>query len=164
MSVCHQPLNRKQRRSMKHTGNNHNSSAPEAVEATEDNGWDDLQKLYMECRALSVVPAQVLPLLKDPEQLKRVENPQALIDQTKVLSKDVAQYNERLQEIHNKHAGRTGSSKDGDELIEILNIGEEYQSWLAGYQTVVTPVVGQIMNQFAGEDVTEGEYIPVGDQ
>lgn len=123
----------------------------------KDHGWDDLNDLFKECNALTLYPSQALPLLNNPEQMKRVKEAEGLTEAVKVLSKDVATYGARLEEIHNKHAGKTGSSGDGDELIQIVNIGEAYQQWMYNYQTVVLPVVGQVMNYFAGEDVTGGD-------
>lgn len=118
------------------------------IEPVGDNIWDDLARVYLECRALSVAPAQVLPLLKDPQKLAKVKSPETLVDQAKVLSKDVEQYNARLETIHTKHAGQSGSSDDPDVLMQALSIGEEYQTWLVSFQTVVMPMVGEILEQF----------------
>jgi hypothetical protein len=135
------------------------STEPDSVDPTEDGGWDDLKRVYMDCRALSVVPAEVLPLLKDQEKLSKVTNPLELVNQAKVLSQDVQHYNSKLVEIHNKHQNRNGNSRSPDELMRILQIGEEYQEWLYSYQTVVTPTVATILELFQA-DALEGEYIP----
>jgi len=148
-----QPMNRRQRRSlnaMQRSGKSTPAPVPSAqpVEAIGDGAWDDLERVYLECRALSVTPAQVLPLLKDSTKLAKVKNPAALVDRAKVLSKDVAHYNERLESIHTKHAGQNGSSDDPDTLMKALSIGEEYQEWLQAFQTVVMPVVAEMLEQF----------------
>ena len=132
---------------------------PENTTEPGDSGWDELGKLHLECRAVSVSPTQVLMLLKDPQKLQLVKDPLALVNQAKVLSNDVRLYNERLASIHSKHAGRQGNSESPDQLMEILGIGEEYQEWLMSYGTVVTPMVISILELFQA-DALEGEYIP----
>jgi len=124
-----------------------------------DGGWDDLNTVYMDCRALSVVPAEVLPLLRNAERVSKVKDPVDLVNKAKVLSKDVIHYNNWLKEIHNKHEERTGSSDNPNQLMEILGIGEEYQEWLVSYQTVVTPTVVTILEVFDEENVLEAEVI-----
>lgn len=139
-----------------------------AVDAVGDAGWDDLDNLYLNCRAQSVLPAQVMPLLKDPAKLSLVKDTAELTNQARVLSKDVVLYNERLESIHSKHKDRRGSSASPDELMEIISLGEEYQTWLHSYSTVVLPTVNNILvifaeaeeAQLAAAPVVEGEYIP----
>lgn len=151
-------LNRQQRRSLKHTDP---SPSPDIM---ADNGWDDLESLYLDCRALSVAPAKVVPLIKNPDKLQHVTDMKSLLEHAKVLNKDAVAYNERLEAIHRKHAGKTGSSTSSDELMEILVIGEEYQEWLIGFQTVVTPVVDQIMGLFNDPTTVDGDFLPANEQ
>lgn len=113
-----------------------------------DGGWDDLNTVYMDCRALSVIPAEVLPLLRDKDKLEAVKDPQDLLNKAKVLNKDVIHYNQWLHNIHLKHQNRSGDSDNPNQLMEILGIGEEYQEWLMSYQTVVTPTVATILEVF----------------
>lgn len=126
--------------------------AVDALAVKDNEVWDDLDKIYLECRALSVQPAQVLPLLKDPAKLKLVEDPKHLVDQARVLSKDTENYNQQLELIHNKHADRRGSSSNGDEIMEAMSIGEEYRGWLHAFQVVVMPMVNSILSQFNVEE------------
>jgi hypothetical protein len=120
----------------------------EPVDATGDQVWDDLHRLYCECRTTAATPIQILPLLKDPEKLKTVDSPKLLVDQARVLSKDMAHYSERLEAIYNQHRHRSGNSTDPDELMVALAYGEEYQQWLADFQTIVLPIVEEVLEQF----------------
>lgn len=129
------------------------------IDAIGDKAWDDLERVYLECRALSVTPAQVLPLLRDPARIKQVEDVKSLTENAQVLSKDVMIYNQRLANIHSKHENKKGSATDPDELMTVLSIGEEYQDWLYSFQTVVMPSVGTVMQMFSTKAV-EGEFIP----
>lgn len=122
---------------------------PITIEAAGDQVWEDLNHLYLECRATSSTPIQVLPLLKDKEKISAVPNPRLLVDQARVLSKDIEHYNNVLETIHKKHAMRNGDSLHPDELMEALSIGEEYQTWLSDFQSVVMPTVEEILEQFA---------------
>lgn len=154
--------NRQQRRT---AASIHRRSQKDATttEAVGDNGWDDLSRLYMQCQALSTSPSQVLPLLKDSEQLAKVKDIHALKQQSEVLRKDAEAYKTRLENIQAKHAGRSGSTENPDELMFVLALGEEYQEWLHSYQSVVLPTVQNILQLFTEEKLeTEGEYIPAG--
>lgn len=152
--------NRKQRRTA--AAIHRKSQNTDATEAVGDRGWDDLQRLYMECQAISTTPSQVLPLLKDSEKLAKIQDTQSLIQQSKVLHKDAETYKQRLMAINAKHAGRSGSTQNPDELMYVLALGEEYQEWLHSYQSVVLPTVQNILEMFAQEklDPVQGEYIP----
>lgn len=120
----------------------------QAIDANGDQVWDDLQRLYCECRTTASTPIQVLPLLKDKDRLKTVEEPKMLVDQARVLSKDLEQYTARLEAIYNQHRERTGNSQHPDELMVALGIGEEYHQWLYDFQTIVLPTVEEILEHF----------------
>ena len=121
------------------------------VPQTEPNhGWDDLNKIYMECCAVSTSPAIATSLLKNADAVAKVADPAKLVAAARVLAKDVKAYNESLQAINAKHKGRTGSTSSPDELMEVLTIGEEYASWLSSYQVVVMPSAAAVLEMFEG--------------
>ena len=127
----------------------------------------------MQCRALSVAPAQVMPLFKDNAALNNIPKSQHrnLVNQAKILSQDFSKYMADLEAIYAKHKGKSGSTTSPDELMEVLNIGEEYQKWMTSFQLVVLPTVAEITALFEPEDrpeaaakVVQGDFIPAKDK
>jgi hypothetical protein len=62
------------------------------------------------------------------------------------LLRDVKIYQLSLDDIAAKHHGRTGGDLDGTLLFESLVIGEEYQQWLASFNTVVVAGVHDVLD------------------
>lgn len=160
-------LNRKQRRAMvamQRKGKNSIATSREQVapevEAIGEDGWNDLHRLYLECHALSVTPAQLLPLFNDKEKLETVKDPKALVVATKELSALVSEHRAGLEAIFSKHRDRKGSASSPDDLMVCLSIGEQYQEWLFSYQTKVQPTINKVLSMFAEEAALEGEFLP----
>ena len=156
MSEDH-PLNRQQRRALdklKRSKNYTPAFENDEVDAGGDQGWDDLHNIYIQCRALSVTPAQVLPLMKNPEYMAKIQDSQELLRIAKLLAEQVPFYNEILNKIHQGHANKRGSTQDANELMECLEVGEHYQQWMNEYQTYVMPNVEQILQLFQTPDET----------
>lgn len=138
------------------------SDTTEKTDATGNCGWDDLSRLYLECRAVSLLPASVSPLLKDQSALQHIEDKDNLIELAKVLNKDVGTFEDELKTIQSKHVGKCGSTTSTTELMEVIGIGEDYQRWLSSYQMVITPTVRTISQLFERAQAissVEGESI-----
>jgi hypothetical protein len=113
-----------------------------------DNIWDDLEKVYLECCAVSTTPATVLPLIKNAELVDKVEDRQELTESTAILTRDAKDYAQRLNEIHEKHRNYSGKADTAEEMMLAYSLGEEYQNWLVSYQTVVLPTTNKILAMF----------------
>lgn len=124
-------------------------SALTPEEAT-NNGWDDLNSIHLECEGLSLVPYQVLPLLKDNVKIAMLG--QADSDRLTVSSKSLLEtidaFRDSLNEIKAQHAGKTGSNTTPDELMFCLSVGEQYQNWMTCYQVSILPLVNEILEIF----------------
>lgn len=135
-----------------------NISKESMDDALGNAGWDDLKRAYLECRGITVMPLSVTTLMTNEEMVSKIKDIDELKKQALVLSKDIKYYNDKLDEIHNRHKDRVGNCTDENDLVHCLNIGEEYQEWLISYQTVVMPTVNSILTMFnEGKNVDE-EY------
>lgn len=110
--------------------------------------WDDLNKLYLECIAVTTTPARVLPLVKNKELLEKIENVKDLKESLTILTKDVVSYSEKLNSIKAKHEGKTGKVVNEDDILFSYSLVSEYQKWLESYQIVVLPNAFKILNMF----------------
>lgn len=125
---------------------NTTAAAPASVESG-DRVWDSLNFLKQELCAFNLIPAMLVPHVRDREVVAKVPNPREnLLAPMQILSNDVAEFRERLEQIAAKHANRTGSSDSADEQMEAIQINEEYIQWGMQYESVVTPNVLGMMN------------------
>lgn len=161
-------MNRKERRTAESIARkNKTTNDNESIDAMGIGGWDDLNRLHQECNAVSITPSQLLPMLRDPSQIEKVDDKEKLISAAKVLSRDVVDYKNKLNEIYQMHSDRSGNCQSPDEVMSCINIGELYQNWLYSYQTVVLPTQILILDLFErGKEgpakEVEGEFIPAG--
>lgn len=93
----------------------------------------------------------VLPLLKNRELIKYVDDPQSLLGSSQVLSTDAVEYRSRLEAIDAKRMAAqtpTGDVDTTDELMVAISVVEEYEAWLSSYNTVVLPNAQRILQLF----------------
>ena len=126
-------------------------------DSQQDQVWDALEFLYKNCAAFTIQPAALAPLLRDQELIAKIQDQHALVNHTRLLAQDVKDYCGRLKTIHDMHAGRTGSSVDGDDLMRSIQIHECYLEWCNSYEGVILPTMQSIVDLFAavGADVSE---------
>lgn len=167
-------MNRHERRASAAQARKNKSKQPNRqshnIEPTGDGAWDSLNQLYQSCLGMAAQPANVMLLTQNQEAVARIDNPGALLEQMKILDKDVKEFNRQLREIYDKHANRSGNSQSPDELMLTIRLGEEYQTWQNRYNQVVMPTVETILNMFDTDDEApakeglEGEFIPGNQQ
>lgn len=144
-----------QRKADKQKKKQENKKKMSNVEAIGENGWDDLNRIYLECHAVSVSPARILPFLNDKDKLSNIKDTKSLVENTKKLSEMVTEYRKRLEDVKTLHATRSGSATDPDDLMQCISIGESYQEWLFSYQMNVQPVINALLTLFADKKEEE---------
>jgi|DEB19_MinimDraft_2_1074335.scaffolds.fasta_scaffold14054_3 hypothetical protein len=113
----------------------------------KDLCWDDLHRLNLECRGAFSVVDPVVAIIRNADLVTRLgENATRLRGMANTLLRDVKIYQLSLDDIAAKHHGRTGGDLDGTLLFESLVIGEEYQQWLASFNTVVVAGVHDVLD------------------
>ena len=152
-------MNRKERRTAKSLSRKSKKGNGHTIEQGQNNentAWDDLENLYLECKALSMQVVKVIPLMNNMEALKKlnVKDRPKVAELAKVISSDFQEYMKRLDEIRANHKGKSGGYKDEDELMEIIVIGEKYSKWMSSFQLVLLPTVGQFSDYFDKGDET----------
>lgn len=118
-----------------------------AMAPTPGREWDDLENTYRHCVGITATPATVLPYLKNKTLLALIPNPKELLGLAEILAKDAKDYNERLEAIHQTHAGRTGNMRDED-LLPLVELAEAYNAWLTSYDSVVVVNTRSILALF----------------
>ena len=118
--------------------------------------WDDLNGLHHACRQLLCTVQPVASIFVSKELIEALgDNVIKLRDMATTLNNDVKEYVDALNEISNNHQGKTGPITEGDELLQMLAVGEQYHAWTDSYQSVVVPTIGDIFaltNSFLPSD------------
>lgn len=113
----------------------------------KDLCWDDLHRLNLECRTAFSVVDPVVAIIRNNELVERLgDNASRLRGMANTLLRDVKIYQQSLEDIAAKHHGRIGGDLDGTLLFESLVIGEEYQQWLASFNSVVVAGVHDVLD------------------
>lgn len=120
--------------------------------------WDDLPGLHATCRGMLGTIGPVSQLFVNKELLEAMgDNVIKLRDLAATLDRDVKEYITVLEQIAQQHQGKSGVIQDdtGNELMQMLQIGEQYHQWTVSFESVVIPTVADIFslaNTFLPED------------
>lgn len=138
----------------------HDINNPSAVEqlaelgfqrASNDRVWDHVTDVYNAIHHYQLVPASLLPFMRDDTLCANVEakgeHPQ-LMKLSRRLVEDVRTFNAKLVSIHNRHAGKTGSSKDPDDLMASIIISNDYVAYMDEYERIVMPTIEEMLEIF----------------
>jgi elongation factor P--beta-lysine ligase len=107
--------------------------------------WSDIDNIYVHCCQLYQSAAQVTPVLRNRDLHDHVSNMDELTKLSQILAKDVREFKTSLEEIHSRHAGNKGACANGDVLIHLLDVHEQYLNWIERYQNTAIPIIEQIL-------------------
>lgn len=118
-----------------------------AAEREKLLGWSDINALHATCQNKFMLVAPAITVIRNRKILEAVGEGHisGLRRSAEVLLRDVEMLKGQLKEIHDKHAGRKGGQDDPTLIIHALQLGEEYQQWLYRFDTLVLPVVQDIL-------------------
>lgn len=114
-----------------------------------DRVWDALNEIYANCVAYSLVPQVLQPYIDNTELTSKISDIDGLLNLVKLLARDVAEFADRLRSIGAQHQHRTGSSGDGNDLMQVFQIQEQYVQWGTSYEAVILPTLSAIADMYA---------------
>ncbi len=126
----------------------------------DQSPWDTLAEIYKNCAAYTLVPAALIPFIRDKDLCDKVLDKGALVANSRLLASDVAEMNNELQAIHARHAGRTGPIETADGLAEAIQIQEDYVNWCTKYESAVMPTVEALLTMFEQADPKKTKDLP----
>lgn len=130
---------------------------PKTGNSLVPGAWDSLHIMHRECVAYAQVPTSVYNLLRDKDKTSKIQDQQALASSATILNRDMLAYTQRLAAIQQQHHDRRGDVKDTKELMEAIQIGEQYADWTQSFESVVFPTVSTIHDLFR---TIEGVNLP----
>jgi hypothetical protein len=116
--------------------------------AKNDRSWDWLKDIAKCVKNYMRAPAVILPMISNDELTATVYeqgNAEALNGHIQLLTRDVQTYTERLQALYGRHSQRNGSSVDPDDLMNAINLSQDYRAFMASYEMVVMPTILDIL-------------------
>jgi hypothetical protein len=114
-----------------------------------DRVWDALNEIYRNCVAYSLVPQVLQPYIDNAELTTKIGNLDELLNLVRLLARDVQEFADRLRAIHAQHSHRSGSSGDGNDLMQVFQIQEQYVAWGTSYESVILPTLSAIASMYA---------------
>lgn len=109
-------------------------------EKTEQN-WESLEDIYQAIGSGIVETAEQVNQAVQMIRSVGIENNRELAISVNGLTRDIEAYAETLAQIHKRHAGKTGQVKDGDELVSLFSIFEDYSALNGRMRANTMPVM-----------------------
>lgn len=127
-------------------------------EPSGKKGWDELKTLNNQCRVMLTEITPIISVLKNKEYLKTVKDKQSLVDDSKILLKDLNEYHDNLNAIYQQHSDKSGDCTNPDDLMASISLGEQYFNWMNSFRVVVLPTVERInTNYLVGKENSESK-------
>ena len=127
--------------------------------------WDDAEKHYqMSIDVVQQTEGSLLVLLQqiteNPVALSRVADQRLLADNINGLTRDLDSHLSRLNEIHAKHATKSGATEGPDDAMLVLQVNGEYAEALAIYDATIRPTYVHILEQIGALDAMIAQSQP----
>ena len=146
----HRTPDRRKRTNAEIKHNNAVRSARQAEAEQPKLCWDDLQNIFNQAvRSLASVAgtsAAIRTITNNKELLSHLTNTQRFTDVTTVFARDMTLFNNKLNAIQVKHAGKTGEAVETDDFFDAAMIGQEYHAWMGEFDSVVVPLASEILS------------------
>lgn len=128
------------------TGGRRHGGPP--IPAAQAPRWEELQQCADLCRGRFEVLSQVQPLLDDVTASELMPNMEEIRNRVSIIERDIATYRSQLERIAAQHANRSGICASPDQLMLMVKIAEQYESWGQSFDGVVLPNVDFIINAY----------------
>lgn len=107
-----------------------------------NTAWDDLEDAYQNIASLIVVSGETIQQSFHDQSvfkyLLKEEIPQ-INTAIQGMSRDLIHFSNKLKEIHDLHADKSGNMANENEIETVFNIFNQYTALNVDFQTVVTP-------------------------
>jgi hypothetical protein len=125
------------------------------VKIAENTFWYDANSLYLVSKqaiatSYGELTKVVKEIIEDPEKLATIKEPNILLQNIKLVTRDVSEHLDRLDNFYATHKDKTGGTKNPDDHIAVLHTNGQYADALSIYDSVVMPTVAHIFEQIGG--------------
>jgi hypothetical protein len=118
--------------------------------------WDSLAGLSAAVGQITSIPALLIPYLEDKALMAKLIAPEKFRRLGGTLERDIRLMTERYRAIRRQHEGRTGGTRDGTELMQSIDLSEQYVAWAGEFDAVVIPTFLEMMQLLknSGADIS----------
>lgn len=133
------------------------------------NAYGDLEEFFKTgITSIAQYSELALQLKEKSELVKFLTNPNETRDAVTTLAKDLRRFKEMLIMLHGKHEGKTGPAKTNEDMVEVIDITQQYGDLLEAMSSICGPVGQQIVDDFqVAQDraniVNGGELRPIAE-
>lgn len=153
-------MNRAQRRAAGLT-NKDASVAENLIQPPENNTvWDDLNQIAARCGQLLASPGALLPILRNDELMKHVDNMEHLNRTANVLANDLNGFAKFYSGIRAQHANMTGASTNADEHLKAIMLHNDYTVWTEQFEANVRPMIESMTEIIVAAEAKMGAVSP----
>lgn len=120
-----------------------------------NNHWDEAESFFQTTysgiiSANQTTAEHLSGLLADPVQHAKFANDAKLAVLVAALNSDVGTTIDRLNAVHAKHAGMSGSSTTTEQVAQAIDIFGQYSDIVEIYHTLIMPTVSEILSYTGG--------------
>lgn len=120
-----------------------------AQQALKNNTcWDDLQQVFFSANELMQKHLVVAGMLRNKELNAYLVDVKAVIENSKILEKDVKLLAADLTALYALHSDKTGGTDDPDVVMHTIGIYEQYQLFIQRHEALIMPTLGSILEQY----------------
>lgn len=117
----------------------------------QNSYWDDANNAYDEimgsiCMANEQVAEQVQLAMSTPARRALIKDENEVAQTLTVLTRDIGDCQDRLKQIREQHAARSGMAKTPEEMIEAMEINEAYRVAISLYHDNTMPMVRTLLD------------------
>lgn len=122
--------------------------------------WDALAGLSSAAGQLLHLPSILIPFLRDEKVMESVGDKGRLQSLMKLIKQDVEQFSHSYGHLRNRHSHRSGEDTGSDDLMDSIQIYQDYVDWGANFQELVMPNVVDLLEllRLAGADVSRVQF------
>lgn len=113
-------------------------------ELSSNRNWDELHERHSECLGLLAMHVGIGAVLENPEIRAEIKDPGTLVNNVRLLTKDIKERHQELEMIHAIHKDKHGGCTEDDIMLS-FEVMEKYTQWLALMQSVVMPTAAHIL-------------------
>lgn len=133
--------------------NSDNSQGPRPEQTP---AWDTLAGLSASAGQLLHLPSILIPFLRDEKAMESVTDKGHLKSLMKLIEQDVRQFSRSYDQLRQRHSHRSGAETDANDLMDSIQVYQDYVEWSASFQELVMPNVIELLEvlRAAGADVS----------
>lgn len=133
-----------------------NSDNSQGHRPEQTPAWDTLAGLSAAAGQLLHLPSILIPFLRDEKVMDAVEDTARLKSLMRLIKQDVDQFSGSYDALKKRHNHRSGEETDSNDLMDSIQVYQDYVAWSANFEELVMPNVTELLELLrrAGADTS----------